>query len=220
MALLTQKAFAARIRKTPQYVNKLVTRGVIRLVKGKVDPKQALAAIAAQRRVGRVIKAKPRQKGSNAHGGGRPAGTGGAKGGPHGDRSASATKSLTFWRSRLEQAKAETAELELKKATGQLLPADQVRAAWTRALANVRTRLRRLPRALCHQLGGLSAVEIDARLLEALDRELGEMARDPLGEAVSRQPSAKSPCGRLQRTVPSTRYPVPSRSPRRLRRKE
>lgn len=207
MTLLTQKAYAKRRRVTPQYVNKLVAKGVIRLVRGKVNPGQADRALQAQRRIGNLPRRK-KKKGANAHGGGRPAGTGGAA------KATSATRSLTASRADREKWLAKQAELDYQRASGRLLPAGEVREAWSKAFARLRTAFRRLPRALADPLAKMaSAPEVEARLLEEIDRHLAELAADPLGAiAAAAPPEGEGPLQTSAGAVPSTQYPVPGKA--------
>lgn len=210
MTLLTQKAYAKRRRVTPQYVNKLVAKGVIRLVQGKVNPGQADRALQAQRRIGNLPRRK-KKKGANAHGGGRPARSSAGKAAAAGT---SATRSLTASRADREKWLAKQAELDYQRASGRLLPAGEVREAWSKAFARLRTAFRRLPRALADPLAKMaSAPEVEARLLEEIDRHLAELAADPLGAiAAAAPPEGEGPLQTSAGAVPSTQYPVPGKA--------
>ena len=175
---MSQKDYAKKKRVTPQYINKLVTQGKIRKGPGgKIDPRQADAAIRAYSRPGKVIKpAKPKTKAD------RP---------PKPD---SATKSLTQWRAKNEQYRAATAELEFKKLNGELLPRDQVLLAEQRKNENIRKKFRALPRAIAKQVADATTPAQAEELLRAeIDRLLDELAKDPLGvaEQVAVQASAE-----------------------------
>jgi hypothetical protein len=176
--LVTQKEYARRRRCTPQYINKLVHTGKIVLVNGRVDVKKADAALQAWQRHGRskpgksisaIAKAKP-------HRSPKPAQTAKAK---------SATRSLTEARAEREHYAALAAKLDYEKATGELLPRDQVLEAERRKNANIRTRFRRLARSLAPVLAQTSSPgEVERVLLEEIDYQLRELASDPLGLAV------------------------------------
>jgi hypothetical protein len=126
-ALITQKEYARRRRLTPQYVNKLVRQERIVLKNGLVDPDQADDARTPQR----PSEVRPRQKGSNAHGGGRPAqqrparqrGNGSEGAGDFAPPRPSATASLTQARAAEAGISARLRQLDLQERTKQLLPA-------------------------------------------------------------------------------------------------
>jgi hypothetical protein len=169
--LMTQKAFADRIGKSAQYVNKLVNQGKIKRVGKLIDARQAKAAIAAFRRPGRVVQNAPR----------RPA----AKASSRtvlGSKEPSATQNLTKWRAAREESQAKLAEIELQKATRALLPAAEVLEAERRKNANIRASFRRLARSLAPLLHRASSpAEAEQILIGEIDLVLSELARDPLG---------------------------------------
>src|SRR4051812_33424222 len=121
MALMTQKAYAAKRKVTPQYINKLVNASVIRLVRGKVDPKQADAAIAANRtRVGSRGKTPPKQHRATS----RPRRTGRPAQDPNRtDGKPSATRTLASAKAEREHYLAQMAKLDYEKTIGKMLPA-------------------------------------------------------------------------------------------------
>jgi hypothetical protein len=179
--LVTQKEYARRRRCTPQYINKLVHTGKIVLVNGRVDVKKADAALQAWQRHGRskpgksisaishrsprASRAEPRRSAEK--------------------KQKSATRSLTEARAEREHYAALAAKLDYEKATGELLPRDQVLEAERRKNANIRTRFRRLARSLAPVLAQTSSPgEVERVLLEEIDYQLRELASDPLGLAV------------------------------------
>jgi len=166
--LLTQKEYARKIGKSPQYVNKLVRQGKIPTVGTKISPRLADAAIKAWSRPGRVVGKKTPAKAAK-----RATGT---------PRRESETAKLTKYRALREKAGAERAELELKALTKQLLPAAEVLEAERRKNANVRASFRRLARSLAPLLHrATSPAEVEQLLLGEIDLVLSELARDPLG---------------------------------------
>lgn len=184
MPRLTQKQYARHIKRSPQYVNKLVRQGKVRLGRdGKIDAAQADRALAQTRERARTPGGGRPKKGSNAHGGGRPPRVRPAAAGPGAPARASATQSLTSARAADAAYQAKLRKLEYEKAVGELLPAAEVREAERRKNANLRTRFRRLPRGVAQRLAYTTRTpaEIERILLEAIDHELAELAADPLG---------------------------------------
>jgi hypothetical protein len=175
---MTQKAFAVHLKKSPQYVNKLVAQGKIILVDRKVNVRQAKAAIAANRRPGRIMAAAASRRRPS-----RKAASSTAVRASRAGNLPSATQSLTANRARYEAARAQTAELELARLTKTLLPAHEVLEAERRKNANIRARFRRLARSLAPLLHrASSASEVEQILLGGIDFELSEVTRDPVGE--------------------------------------
>jgi hypothetical protein len=172
MTVVTQKEYARRRKVTPQYINKLVREGKIELTReGKIDVAKADKALDQLRRVGR-----PRAEAAAP------------------SRRFSATASLTSIRVAHETYKTKLAKLEYERAMGQLLPAAEVLEAQRRQAANLRTRLRRMPRAVAGRLRLLSSeAEIEAFLLERIDEILRDLARDPLGEQPIEYPMQSAP---------------------------
>jgi hypothetical protein len=179
--LLTQKEFARRKGVTPQYVNKLVREGRIRLVDGKVDPKQASEAIATRRHAGKKAYKAPKKKTAVAK---KKAP---AKPAPctvyvSAAKAESKTKTLTDARLHNEVLKGKQMQLELDERMGKLLPADEVIAAEQRKNGNIRMRLRRVARSVASLVARMtSAVDIEQYLLGEIDAQLNELSADPLG---------------------------------------
>lgn len=200
MALMTQRAYAVHAGVTPQYVNKLVAQGKIRLIGKKVDSRQADAVRAAFRRAGRVVpaqrakqgktakaakQAKPRVQTSAKRSAPRPA--------VEKPERNSATRSLTEARAAREHYQAELAKLDYERAVGQLLPRDQVLEAERRKNANVRARFRKLARSLAPMLARFTVPsECESFLLSEIDLVLQQLAGDPLGMR-DEQPPAPAP---------------------------
>lgn len=173
-SLMTQKALAEKIRVSPQYINKLVQQGKIKRVGKLIDARQAKAAIAANRRPGRIIPATVSRQRASRKAASSTAG--------HAGKATSATQNLTANRARYEAARAQTAELELARLTKALLPAAEVLEAERRKNANVRARFRRLAHSLTPELHHAgSAAVVEQLLLRDIDQVLSELALDPLG---------------------------------------
>lgn len=166
---VTQKDYAKRRGVTAQYINKLVTQGKIRKGPGgKIDPRQADAAIRAYSRAGKVIKPTRPKKDK-------------AEKAPKPD---SATRSLTKFRAQNEEYKAKTAELEFKKLNGELLPRSEVLLAEQRKNENIRKKFRALPRTIAKLVADASTpAHAEEILRQEIDRLLDELAKDPLGLA-------------------------------------
>jgi hypothetical protein len=184
MPLMTQKAYAKERGITAQYVSKLVGQGKIVLRNGLVDPVQADEARSPQR----PSTSRPRHKGSNAHGGGRPPrqqrANGNADAGDAPVRS-SETASLTKARAMDAGFQASLRRLEYMERTKQLLPAAEVLEAERRKNANIRLRFRGLARVLAPLMARTgSAAECERLLLEEIDHHLEELARDPLASGI------------------------------------
>lgn len=83
-----------------------------------------------------------------------------------------------YWRERTEKAKALAAERDNAIAEGKLLEAVQVEAAVAGAITQIRTTLEGLPYDLAPELAPVTdEAELRARLVEAVELALGELAR-------------------------------------------
>jgi hypothetical protein len=212
MALMTQKAYADRKGVTPQYVNKLVSQGKIRLVGRKVDPKQADAVIKAYRRSGRVIPAKRAKKKSVAKKTAKPAKQPRAEramGAPEpslpGTQRGDATSSLTANRATKEYYEAQQARLDYEKSVGKSLPAAEVLEAERKKNATLRMLLASLPRTLAHVLAmTVEPAECEAILSRALDQVREEFAADPLGLRAEAPPPMEAPAVEIPVPAPPT----------------
>lgn len=175
---LTQKEYARRRRISAPYVNKLVKQGRIRLnPHGRVDPGQADGARARQQAVAARPPVRSNARG-NSHGGGRPPRQPGAPG----TASGNATLSLTAARAADAGYQARLRKMEYEERSKQLLPASEVLEAERRKNANIKVRFRGLARALAEPLARTAVpAECERLLLEEIDYQLDELARDPLG---------------------------------------
>ena len=161
--LMTQKEYAQHRGVSPAYISKLVRDGRIVLdATGRVQRSKADAILG---RPGEPHQRQPRAA--------APA--------PVSRFRESGATTLTAARARKALADAKVAELDAEERASNLLPRSEVIEAQRRQNANVRTRLRRLPRQLAPMLAPItSPAEIERLILEAVDRELAEMAIDPL----------------------------------------
>jgi hypothetical protein len=187
MALMTQKAYAERKGVTPQYVNKLVSQGKIRLVGRKVDPKQADAVIKAYKRSGRVIPAKRAKKKAAAKKTARrvkQARVERAMGAPEpslpGTQRGDATSSLTANRATKEYYEAQQARLDYEKSVGKYLPAIEVLEAERRKNATFCSFLDAVPRAYATQVANRDVAECEAVLRRMVSQVREECSLDPL----------------------------------------
>jgi hypothetical protein len=179
--LVTQKQYAKKIRKSPQYVSKLVSQGKIPREKdGRIN-----VAKADRARKAWSLKGSSSHRSTRKAAAPRTAGAGG--------RFAPVPPSYNAARTRRELAQAEITELELEQKKGELLPAAAVLEAERRKNSNLRTRFRRLARSVAAEVARLTdPAEVEDALLRQIDQVLTELAVDPLGR------------------VASTEYPVPS----------
>jgi len=177
MARLNQKQYAKHRGVKPQYISRLVREGRISVGRdGLIDSDKADKSLGPRGR-----KASPSVN--------RP-----AKPKLSHVRGESATSSLTAARARKALADAELAELQVGHERGLLLRKDEVLAAQGKQNANIRTRLRMLPRAVAPLLANISSpAEIERIELEIIDRELSDLARDPLALQTSAAASAEEP---------------------------
>ncbi|MBF0131025.1 MAG: hypothetical protein HQL75_00350 [Magnetococcales bacterium] len=126
--LITQSEFARRQKFSRQYVSKLVRNGTVILRDGKVDPEQAMEALALQRnparqlgRYGAAGHEDPHSKEDqhDQH----------DQENPHSYSGNTLTKKLTLAKLKSEIERGQLLTLERKYKTGQLLDADEVRKA-------------------------------------------------------------------------------------------
>jgi hypothetical protein len=177
MPRLNQKQYAKHRGVKPQYISRLVREGRIAVGRDHlIDAEKADKALgprvkAAAKRAPRAA-AKPRIKALPRE---------------------SSTATLTAARARKATADAELAELQVGHERGLLLHKDEVLQAQRQQNANIRTRLRMLPRAFAQQLAAItSPAEIERLALEIIDRELSDLARDPLALQTYAEPEPQS----------------------------
>jgi hypothetical protein len=215
MALMTQKAYADRKGVTPQYVNKLVSQGKIRLVGRKVDPKQADAAILAFRRAGRVLQPKrtanAKKKAAKKKAAKVPsrrmraALDGAAPELVDPNEFRTPTGAITASRAVKEYYQALREKTLHEKDTAKLLPAAEVLEAERKKNATLRMLLASLPRTLAHVLAmTVEPAECEAILSRALDQVREEFAADPLGLKAEAAPPMEAP---------PVEVPVPAAAP-------
>ena len=195
--LLSQRAYAKKRQVSVQYINRLVREGRIKLVRGQIDPARADRALRDRQRVARRSKAAEAAAKKSR----QPPAASRWKG------PASATGSLTAFRSETEKWRAAAAKLEYECAAGALLPRAEVLEAERKKNATLRTRFRRLARHLAPALArAAQPAAAEAVLLAEIDRALAELAADPLGE---QSPVAGRPSPDVQTSAPSPESRVP-----------
>jgi hypothetical protein len=195
--LLSQAEWARRAGFSRQYANKLVRRGVVRLVDGRVDPAQAAAALAALRQParperrtgGRDVGGRGGEDGNGAGADGvRPEppraplpfpGGGGGIGNGFGAGAADLPTLLLKSRIKSEVERARLLELRARAQAGRLLPADAVEAAAFARARAVRDALLALP----DRLAPLLAAEPDpARCHDLLSADIHTVLEDLAGD--------------------------------------
>lgn len=187
--MMSQKQYARHRGCSPQHINRLVREGRIALNReGKIDADRADRALGQPKLGPAKSGTTGRARGANVR---KPA-TGSQSGRKPGaqlrlrslGRAESATSSLTAARARKALADARLSELDAEERAGQLLRKEEVLAAQRQQNANVRTRLRQLPRAMAQELAAVaSPAEIERLLLAYIDRQLADLAADPLSGA-------------------------------------
>lgn len=192
--LLSQAEWARREGFSRQYAHRLVRRGVVRLVDGRVDPAQAAAALAALRQPARPAR---RTGGGGVDRGGYGGGYGGGaaaarpeplpwSAGPGAGAGAGAADLPTLLlRSRIksEVERARLLELRARAQAGRLLPADEVEAAAFARARAVRDALLALP----DRLAPLLAAEPDpARCHDLLSTDIHAVLEDLAGDRPDR----------------------------------
>ncbi len=157
--LLTQAAFAKKIGVSAPRVNHLVSAGIIKLVNGKVDPEQALKAIATSSHPSYEKKLP-----------GRPV---------NGNGGTSAQSGRYWAQTDLALAKAKLAWLEYQRRNGELIPIVGARDEWARVIMLMVSRMESFPSKLAPLLFDCESIaEIAAILTEHLDQLRREMC-DP-----------------------------------------
>ncbi len=168
--LITQAEYARRVNVSRQAVHDWVSRGVIHLVDGLVDPDQAQAAIAA-------VHDPVRDQRILAAGAASPEA-------PKGD-----DESFARARARREMAAAAREELKLAKELGELAPVAVMQAALTRVAARLAAILDAVPVQVARAAPHLTRADLDvieqqlaaARNAAAdIEVDLREVARQPV----------------------------------------
>ena len=122
------------------------------------------------------------RKSTPGHGGKREGA--GPKPGTRGTASptADAYAVLAKAKAKRETYKAQLAELEYRKATGELLPADEVAAAWAEQIAIAKGRFMALPARLAPDLLNAKDMRaIEAALRDAIVTVMEELSGEPSG---------------------------------------
>jgi len=160
--LITQAEWARRRGFSRQYVGRLVKRGVVRLIDGKVDPAQADAALAAvreparrPRRSGEARAAPAAETPSRDSRGGEPLSL------PHGG---DLPTLLLKTRIKSEVGRAKLLEIKAKVEAGKYVDIDEVKVAAFNRARIVRDNLLNIP----DRLSAVLAAESDAKRVHAL----------------------------------------------------
>ncbi len=164
--LITQAEWARRHGFSRQYVRRLVQKGVVRLIDGKVDLAQADAALAAIREPARALRrtrpaqAEPRGERATAQ----------SKSGSSAPEPVSPPQSgdlptlLMKTRIKSEAERGKLLELKAKVEAGKYVDADEVRVAAFNKGRTTRDNLLNIP----DRLSGMLAAEGDARKIHTL----------------------------------------------------
>ena len=162
MALISQSEFARKQGWSRQYVSKLVKSGKIQLIKGKVDPQAALAAIDAQSEPSTVLRTEPPRQSV------LPAA-------PTDSRQA---VDFVTARTMREAFKAKMAKIEYEKETGKLTDAARVKEEAFSAGRMVRDALLGIPDRQADVLAAESdPAKIRQLLVDELETILNELSR-------------------------------------------
>ncbi len=178
--LISQAEWARRRGVSRQYVSRLVKRGVVRLVEGKVDPAQADAALAALREPARperrgAARKKPEREARTAEAPPVPSPGPEALDLPHaGDLPTLLLK--TRIKSEVERAK--LLEIKAKVEAGKYVEADEVKVAAFNKARVVRDNLLNIPDRLAAVLAAESKTQkvhalIAAEIRQALEELTG-----------------------------------------------
>ena len=142
---VSQSEFARLIKKTPQYVNKLVKQGKVILHNKKVDVKEAKAAIASVKRASNILgdKFNKEQKGKGAKGAAEDRAAGETKEADEDVKNTS--KAIQKARLLQEINAAKLKEIEYKKSIKELIPASIVDQEMAKVAEVLRSKLLSLP---------------------------------------------------------------------------
>lgn len=161
MSLLSQSEFAKRQGWSRQYVGKLVKSGKIVLVKGKVDPEQALAAIKAQSEPSTELRAQS-QRGTIL---------------PASPTDSRQAVDFVTARTMREAFKAKMAKMEYEEKAGKLTDASKVREEAFRAGRIVRDSLLGIPDRLSDVLAAENdPVKVRQLLMDEFESILNELS--------------------------------------------
>ena len=147
MALITQAEFARQQGWKQPYIHKLVKKGIIRLVKGKVDTEQALTAIKDNADPSTVLRNPPQPPGLPADDKKQPG--------------------ITYADARTmrEAYRAKMAELEYKEKAGLLTSAEKVKQQAFKSSRIIRDELLSIPERLADLLAAEDSPENVQKLL-------------------------------------------------------
>nr|MDT0251913.1 hypothetical protein [Endozoicomonas sp.] len=161
MSLLSQSEFAKRQGWSRQYVGKLVKSGKIVLVKGKVDPEQALAVIKAQSEPSTELRST-RQSGTSL---------------PAAPTDSRQAVDFVTARTMREAFRAKMAKMEYEEKAGKLTDASKVREEAFRAGRIVRDSLLGIPDRLSDVLAAENdPVKVRQLLVDEFESILNELS--------------------------------------------
>jgi phage terminase Nu1 subunit (DNA packaging protein) len=108
------------------------------------------------------------------------------------DAAASSTATLTRARARLASSKAAIAEMQRRKMEGELVPLDQVEAAWASMIATARAKLLAIPAKCAARVGMCqTTAEVATILRQEVHAALDELSRSgQRGDGTASDPAA------------------------------
>ncbi len=164
MKLLSQSEFAKRQGWSRQYVGKLVGSGKIRLVNGKIDPEQAMAAIKAQSEPSNELRTQTKSETFL----------------PSASTDSRQAVDFVTARTMREAFKAKMAKMEYEEKAGKLTDASKVKADAFRAGRIVRDSLLGIPDRLSDVLAAeQDPVQVRKLLIDELETILNELSSNP-----------------------------------------
>lgn len=173
------REFAGIANVKPSYVTQLRKAGRLVLTEDgkRVQVAQSLQRIADTRDPAKAAVAE-RHAAARSGNGVSPSSPPAPHGEGRGEPDLPTSTGYAYWRERTEKAKALAAERDNAIAEGKLLEAAQVESAVAGAITKLRTTLEGLPYDLAPELAPITdEAELRARLVEAVELALGELAR-------------------------------------------
>ena len=176
--LITQAEWARRRGFSRQYVSRLVQRGVVRLTKGRIDPAQADAALAAVREPARPTRREGAMKAEP--GAARPASRAGRDEPPSLPQGGDLSSLLLRTRIRSEAEKVKLLEIKAKVEAGRYVDAAEVKVAAFNRVRVVRDALLGIPERLAAVLAAESdQAKVHALLASEVRQALEELTGGP-----------------------------------------
>jgi phage terminase Nu1 subunit (DNA packaging protein) len=183
--LITQAEFARRIDVSRAYVSKMVKKGVIKLVDGKIDEATAKAALRSVREPARQSKAvlapkKPLEEMTIQE---LRALRDRLAGVEDEEEGVSSGEDLTSYRTKLEKERARLRELERKQKEGSLVSAEEVRQDALDAAEKLKAKLLALPDHLSPRLASLTDIrQIHKEITASITKALTELSTEFLDQ--------------------------------------